>query len=331
MLVWLFGWCGKRVPCLTTRKTPYLDVESGFDESLSFAAKDDEAFGVLLYTCKSALNKFFRSSRSVVIVRNQSVEGKLMKTKVIVVVNQKGGVGKSTLAFHLAHAGIEKKNARVLCLDMDSQGNLSQYLTGDLDVTNDTVGGVGLLLEGKAFTPSKSTHPQIDLLHGHAKLDRYDSDADVEAHAYSPEMPVLLRNLGYDYVIIDTPPAVGLRHLAALYWADLAIIPMEPVMSGIVGFQNVVEAIDNLILPLNPSLKWAAVMNRANVRVKSHREKDTWMREVHGPRILATLATRTAVSDAMEETPAQPVWLRRGTPKSLRDEWHNFSLLALKR
>lgn len=247
-----------------------------------------------------------------------------MKTKIIVVVNQKGGVGKSTVAFHLAHAGLQGGKARVLCLDLDSQGNLSQYLTGDLDVINETEGGVGLLFEGKDMVPSKTSHPQIDLLHGHSKLDRYDSDPNAETRAYSPELIAELRGLGYDYVIVDTPPAVGLRHLAALFWADIVVIPMEPVMSGIVGFQNVLSVLKQFVIPANPDLIWFGVMNRANMRVKSQREKDELLRATYGDRILATLATRTAVSDAMEESPAQPVWMRRGAPRALCVEWQTI-------
>lgn len=247
-----------------------------------------------------------------------------MRTKIVVVVNQKGGVGKSTVAFHLAHAALKDSKSRVLCLDLDSQGNLSQYLTGDLDVVKITDGGVGLLFEGKTMTPSKTTHPQIDLLHGHEKLDRYDNDPAAEDRAYSLDTADALRNLGYNYIIIDTPPAVGLRHLAALCWADVALIPMEPVVSGINGFQNVLSAIESFIAPINPGLRAFAVLNRANMRVKSHREKDEWMRATYGNRVLGTLTSRTAVSDAMEESPAQPVWLRRGVPKDLRDQWHDL-------
>lgn len=253
-----------------------------------------------------------------------------MKTKIIVVVNQKGGVGKSTIAFHLAHAALKNSKRKVLCLDLDSQGNLSQYLTGDLDIVKVCEGGIGLLFEGKPLQPSNTTHPQIDLLHGHEKLDQYDNDESAETRAYSAETANTLRSLGYDYVIIDTPPAVGLRHLAALCWADTAVIPMEPVVSGISGFQNVLHAIENMISPINPNLKWVAVMNRANLRVRSHREKDEWMRATYSNRVLATLTTRTAVSDAMEETPAQPVWLRRGAPKDLREGWRNFCDQAIR-
>lgn len=92
-------------------------------------------------------------------------------------------------------------------------------------------------------------------------------------------------------------------------------------MSGIVGFQNVLTVLNEFVLSANPDLKWFGLMNRANMRVKSHREKDELLRATYGDRILATLATRTAVSDAMEESPAQPVWMRRGAPKRLREEW----------
>lgn len=252
---------------------------------------------------------------------------KKSKTKIIVAINQKGGVGKSTLAFHLAHAAAGKAGkgrVRVLCIDMDSQGNFSQYLTGDLDIINETESGVGVLLEGGGFTPSATTHPGIDLLHGHSKLDRYDNDPDVEERGYSAEMRHYLRGLGYDYIIIDTPPAVGFRHMVALCWADMAVIPMEPVMSSIVGFQNVLQSIDEFIAPINPGLKWCGVVNRANMRVKSHREKEEFVRQEYGGHIVATLATRTAVSDAMEEEPALPVWLRRGAPLELRKQWLDF-------
>lgn len=245
------------------------------------------------------------------------------KTKVIVVINQKGGPGKTTVSFHLAHAGLKTQKSRVLCVDLDSQGNLSQYLTGDLNIKERTVGGAGLLFEDVELTPMPTTDSQIDLLHGHKELDRYDADTGAEERAYSGEIGQQLRSLGYNYVVIDTPPAVGLRHLAPLCWADVAVIPMEPSVSGIAGFQDVLKALES-VQNLNPSLRWYGVLNRANSSVRSHREKDAWVREQYGRKILATLYSRAAVADAMEESPARPVWQRKGTNKELRGVWRDF-------
>jgi chromosome partitioning protein len=254
-----------------------------------------------------------------------------MKTKIITVINQKGGVGKSAVAFHLAHAPFIKdiketarKEKRVLCIDMDSQGNLSQFLTGDIDIKKVTKGGVGLLLEGKELKFSKTTNSNIDLLHGHQKLDRYDDVPEVEDRGYGPEISETLRGLGYDYVIIDTPPSLGFRHLAPLVWSDLAIIPMEPALTAIAGFQDVITAIEESILPINPKLRWFGVVNRANLRVRAHREKEAFLKENYGARILATFGARTAVAEAMENEPAQAVWERPGAPRELRQAWRDF-------
>lgn len=245
------------------------------------------------------------------------------KTKVIVVINQKGGPGKTTVSFHLAHGALKNDQSRVLCLDLDSQGNLGQYLTDDLDIVRDTNGGVSDLFDGTKATPRKTNHPQIDLLHGHSDLDRVDHDEAAEERAYSGEMRAMLRNMDYDVIIIDTPPAVGLRHLVALYWADVAVIPLEPSMTHIAGFQNVVKTIEDSIAKLNPELRWVGLVNRANLRLKAQREKDAWVHATYGSKILATLSSRGAVAEAIEESPAKPVWAHRGAPRELREQWRD--------
>lgn len=250
------------------------------------------------------------------------------KTKIIVVVNQKGGVGKSTVAFHLAHAAA-KKGRRVLGIDLDAQGNFSQYLTADLDVINQREGGAGALLGGVDFTPSETTHPDIDLLHAHVDLDQYDKDEEVLERGYSASMRLYLLDLGYDYIIIDTPGDLGFRPYAALCWSDTAVIPMDPAMTSIAGFQNVLKAIDEHVTKLNPDLKWMGVLSRVDSRIRSHREKGDWVKETYGKQILPMLTARSAVAEAMEESPAQPVWLRKGVPKELREKWLAFCKLVI--
>jgi chromosome partitioning protein len=247
---------------------------------------------------------------------------KSRKTKVIVVINQKGGPGKTTVSFHLAHAGIKNPQSKVLCLDLDSQGNLSQYLTGDLDIAKQTDGGVSDLFEGLPLTPRATSHPQIELLHGHEDLDRVDSDTDAEERAYAPEMREKLRNLDYDLVVIDTPPAVGLRHLSPLTWADIAVIPVEPSVTNLAGLQNVVKQIQqSAIAQLNPDLRWVGLVNRANLRLKAQRAQNDWAFATYPKNMMATLASRGAVAEAVEESPARPVWKYSGAPRELREQW----------
>ncbi|CAG0950136.1 partial Sporulation initiation inhibitor protein Soj, partial [Rhodocyclaceae bacterium] len=154
------------------------------------------------------------------------------RARIITVLNQKGGVGKSTLAFNIAQAaadfGKRGKPAKVLCQDLDSQGDFSQYLTGDLEIAKKTKTGVGLFLEGQEWTPMATSHPNIDLLHGHRKLDRYDRDGPTEDRLLDESWREHMRGLDYDYIVIDTPPAAGIRQIGPLCWADVAVIPIEP-------------------------------------------------------------------------------------------------------
>ena len=252
-----------------------------------------------------------------------------MKTynpKVIVVVNQKGGVAKSTVAFHLAHAAatLNESGCKVLCLDFDSQGNFSKKLSGDQDIIDSQEGGVGALLEGGEFIPSTTAHPMIDLLHGDRRLDRYDNVPAIEDRGYSETLRVFLHNQEYDYIIIDTPPAAGVRQMAPLCWADLAVIPTTASDDSTTGFQDVLDLINNDVSHINPNLQWCCVMTCMDTRIKLHREKEAAFREAFEDNFAGTLLSRSAVMVAMEEYPVQPIWERKGVAKEIGQQWLSF-------
>lgn len=265
------------------------------------------------------------------MVQSDSVWKKKKPTKIVVVINQKGGVGKTTLVFHLATAAADE-GKRVLVIDDDTQGNISQFLTGDLDIQKNTVGGAGLLFEGNGIPldgPIATQHENIWLLHGHEGLDLFNNDDAVEDRVMSAEMRQTLHSLPYDVIIVDTPPAVGLLHLAPLVWADLAVIPMEPAMTSVTGFQSVLQSIDSA-LQLNPALQWIGILNRLNRSAGSHADIEDFVRERYGKKIAPTLSSRTAVADGIQQFPALPVWRTPGAKRELRALWRDLCVKLVK-
>lgn len=258
-------------------------------------------------------------------VNTSRTKGGKKPAKVIDFTNQKGGVGKTSISFNVAMRAKEM-GFEVLVVDTDSQGNLSQILTGDLDIQKNEVGGAGVLFElghVPEGAPMETLFEGISLLHGHKGLDQFDNDEAVEDRVYSDEFRQMLHGLPYDIVIIDTPPALGIRHIAPLIWSDLVVIPMEPALAAVVGFQDVLDAIE-IAQRHNPALQWMGVLNRATKGSRSHRDTESIVRQNYGKKIAPTLTARTAVADGMQEVPALPVWKVANAKRDLRELWREF-------
>jgi chromosome partitioning protein len=161
------------------------------------------------------------------------------KAKVISLLNQKGGVGKTTMTFHLAHA-LAKKNYRVLCLDLDPQANLSQFFGATESANGHHI--LHLLInsvrELKAIHSSVMVRELIQSKHGIDVIASGNSLSAFDltfAGISSPRQLVLKKFLeqsqllnDYDFILIDGPPTLGLIVVNILCASHGIFVPFVP-------------------------------------------------------------------------------------------------------
>lgn len=187
--------------------------------------------------------------------------------EVIAVINQKGGVGKSTTA-HAIGAGLTLKGHRVLYVDLDAQGNLSYTLRAD------TNGLTAMeLLQGRNTQAAIQRTAQGDIIASSPSLAGADTIITAVGKEY--RLREALEPLGglYDYCIIDTPPALGILTINALTACNGAIIPAQADIYSLQGISQLHTTIETVKQYCNPALTIKGiVLTRYNSRAIISRE-----------------------------------------------------------
>ena len=170
--------------------------------------------------------------------------------KVIAIVNQKGGVGKTTTAVNLG-AGLVRKGKRVLMIDMDTQANLTMALGYKYpDELKYTVMNVmSLALHDEPIDPKKGiliNNEKIELLPSNVRMQGFEGTlVAAAANEYLLKEFVDAARNRYDYIIIDCSPSLGVLTRNALVAADSVLIPVEPqyfAMQGLVVILRMIYA-----------------------------------------------------------------------------------------
>ena len=203
-------------------------------------------------------------------------------TATIAILSQKGGTGKTTSVRTLTDV-LRRLDLRVLAVDLDPQGNLSDYF----DVDPEASPTVGDVLSGRAKA-REAIHD--DVIPANLSL----AEAELALAGKMGRELTLKRALkdvkrDYDVVFLDCPPTLGLLTVNALVAADWALLSAEAQYFAMQGVEQALEVVDLARDSLNPDLEWLGVVfNIADMRTIHSRDAYTALREEFADKVFDT-------------------------------------------
>ena len=182
-----------------------------------------------------------------------------MEKKIISVINQKGGVGKTTTVINLA-AGLSMKGKKVLVIDLDPQGNattglgLSNTTTSDMTIYNVLNGNKNIyeVVQKTDFANLNLISSNVDL----SGLEVETAGDSRRAFKLKDELGSILNDsrASYDYILIDCPPSLSLLTIMALVASDALVVPLQTEFFALEGLTQLMKTIERIRSNLNPSL-----------------------------------------------------------------------------
>lgn len=185
-------------------------------------------------------------------------------SKTITVTNQKGGTGKTSTSLFLSY-GLAFKGYKVLLVDLDSQADASfstgvsydetktslEVILGDIDIT-DTIVSVPIKQRAKLdLVPASSNLASLDI----QLVKRQLIDAQ-----YNLSEAMKQVQDDYDYIILDTPPAISMAVLNALTASDYVIVPTQADIYGLKGLGKLAGTINSIQKHSNPSVQVLGIL-----------------------------------------------------------------------
>ena len=180
--------------------------------------------------------------------------------RIIAIVNQKGGVGKTTTTINLA-AGLTLKGKKVLLVDMDAQGNASTGLAISRKLRGVSIYNV--LVDGTDLKDAiRDTAVQgLSIVPSHIDLSAAELEIGQEAGRTTRLKSALAKIAHqFDYILIDCPPALGLLTVNSLAAANSALVPLQCEFYALEGLSQLLRTVEMAKSSINPGLVIEGVM-----------------------------------------------------------------------
>ena len=188
-----------------------------------------------------------------------------MDKKIISVINQKGGVGKTTTVINLA-AGLSMKGKKILVIDLDPQGNATTGLGLSNNVSSEKT--IYSVLNGNkkiSEAIQQTTISNLNLISSNVDLSGLEVETAGDsrrAFKLKDELNAILNDsrASYDYILIDCPPSLSLLTIMALVASNALVVPLQTEFFALEGLTQLMKTIERIKSNLNPTLEIRGIL-----------------------------------------------------------------------
>lgn len=221
--------------------------------------------------------------------------------KIVAVTNQKGGVGKTTTVLSLINA-LHMRGHRVLGVDLDPQGSLG--FSAGLDIENSNT--IYEVLKGTVSVQEAIVSTELgDILPSNILLSTAELEFNAPGREFMLKSKLSEVAKDYDYILVDTPPALNVLTVNAYVASGALIIPMAPEILSLLGISQIRDTIDTVRRYYNPDLKVLGILlNKFNSRLTLNREVLDLAEEIAQKLDTKVFHTKIRSSVSVAESPA---------------------------